>query len=136
MGSRFPYSICPKAKSINCVTSLLTIIPHSLLVIFPFLSRYSVVFSSLPPQGSPTMSSANIMDSGSYFLTPSVSMPRLVQSTVHVKYVAFASCDSRTLVSQSRYNVLYQFNILFWYIALARAYPDLVPRYPIVCLWM
>ena len=27
-------------------------------------------FTSLPPQGSPTMSSANIMDSGSYLLTP------------------------------------------------------------------
>ena len=35
--------------------------------------RHSVIFTSLPPQGSPTMSSENIMHSGSYFLTPSVS---------------------------------------------------------------
>ena len=63
------------------------------------VSRYSVMFASLPPQGSPTMSSANIMDSGSYLLTPSLSRPyiheyeeqawaqgrSLVQTHIHVE---------------------------------------------------
>ena len=35
--------------------------------------RHSIIFTSLPPEDSPTMSSANIMDSGSDFLTQSVS---------------------------------------------------------------
>ena len=78
MSFRFPYSFCSKAKSIGWVFSLLTLIPHYLLVIFPRIHIYSVMFTSLPPQGSPTMSSAHILDSGSYVLTtyvsPSMSM--------------------------------------------------------------
>ena len=35
--------------------------------------RYSVMFTYQPPQGSPTMSAENIMDSGSYFVTQSIS---------------------------------------------------------------
>ena len=48
--------------------------------------------------------------------------------------LSFASCKSRTLVWQPQYNVLYQFNIFVWYVALHCASPDLLPRYPIVCL--
>ena len=77
-GFLFPYSFCSKANSINWVFSLLTFIPLSLPVLFPRIQIYSVMFTYLPQQGSSIMSSANIMDSGSYFLTsfvsPSMSM--------------------------------------------------------------
>ena len=111
------------------------------------VSRYSVMFTSLPPQGIHTMSSANTMDSGGYFL-PHMSVHPWVWGTgvgsmhivgathIHVENVAFASCSSRTLVWQPQYNVLYQFNILFWNVALPHASPDLLHRYHIVCLGM
>ena len=60
----------------------------------------------------------------------------LVQPYIHVESAAFASCNSRTLVWQPQYNVLYQFNIRFWYPALPRACPDLLPVYSIVFLGM
>ena len=53
-----------------------------------------------------------------------------------LNYVAFASCKSRTLVWQPQYNVLYQFNTIFWYVVIHCASPDILPRYPIVCLRM
>ena len=60
----------------------------------------------------------------------------LAQPHIHIESVAFASCNSRTLVWQPQNNVLYQFNIRFWYPALPRACPDLIPVYSIVFLWM
>ena len=46
-------------------------IPHPSFSYSAFfhVSRFSVMFTYLPPQGIPTMSSANTMDSGSYFVT-------------------------------------------------------------------
>ena len=38
------------------------------------------------------------------------------------------------VVWQPQYNVLYQFNIFFWYVARHCASPNLLHRYPIVCL--
>ena len=82
------------------------------------------------------------MDSVSYFLTPfssaSMSMrnryglkaDRWCNPTSTLKLLhACAVCNSRTLVWQPQYNVLYQSNILFGYVALPRASPDLLPRY-------
>ena len=95
------------------------------------------------------MSSANIMDSGSYFLTRLLVHPcvwgtdmdsrQIIVATPHPHWII---CCSRLLqialllVWQPQYNVLHQCNILFWYVALPRAYPDLLHRYPIVCVVM
>ena len=103
------------------------------------------MFTSLPPQGSPTISSANIMDSGIYFLSRLLVHPcvwgtgmnqgrSLVQPHIHVDYVAFASCKSRTLVRQPQFTSCISLTYFFWYVALHRASPDILPRYPIVCL--
>ena len=62
----------PIAKSINSVFKPANPHPSFSFSDLFHVSRYSVMFTSLPPQGSPTISSANIIDSGSYFLTPYV----------------------------------------------------------------
>ena len=99
----------------------------------------SVMSTYLPPQS--TMSSANIKYSGTSFLTPSVIHEyeeyvwaqgrSLVQPHVHVEAVAFACCTAHLCFAAS-IHVLYQLNIFFWYGALPRASPDLLPRYSIV----
>ena len=105
--------------------------PLPLLVFFPRIQILShVYFNFLTPSVSTSISE--------YVEQVWAQVRSFVQPHTHAECVAFASCNSRTLVSQPQYNALYQFNIgpTFWYDALPRAPPDLLHRYCIVCLGM
>ncbi len=56
---------------------------------------------------------------------------RQILGAIHVEATDFACCPAHLCLAAS-IHVLYQLNILFWYVALPRASPDLLPRYPIV----
>ena len=107
---------------------------------------HSVIFTSLPPKGSPTMSSENILDSGSYFLTPYVSTSMSMRNMYGLKADHWCNSTStlNLLLSPPTTHAAwfdnpstmswYQFNILFWYVELPRVSPYPLLRYPIVCL--
>ena len=117
---------------------------------FSHVSKYSVVFTYLHPKGSPTMSSANIMDAGSYFLTPSVSPSMSMRNRYGLK--ADHCCNRKSTMNMllslpatrapwlGNLNAMSCISLTYYsgrpYVALTRASPDLVPRYPIVCLGM
>ena len=80
------------------------------------------------------------MDSGTYFLTPSVSTYMSMRNRCGLKADHWCNSTStlelplspaalRTFGWQPLYNVMY---IFFWYVAFPHASPDILPRYPIV----
>ena len=92
------------------------------------------MYTSLPPPSS--TSPTKIKDSGGYFLTPYVSTSMSMRNRYELNTDHWCNPTSTlklplspaallTFVWQPQYNVLYQFNIIWWYVAL-----------PTVCLGM
>ena len=97
MDCRSNYSLCLKAKSINGVFSMLTRIPlYLLLIVSTYPGTHSYLLICLH-KGRPTLSSANIVDYGSYFLTQYATTSMIMRNRYGLK--ADPWCNSTSMLN-------------------------------------